>query len=122
MAGLLEETAPRVADMRIVLPSGIYVISRSARDVDRALEAIVLGFELHSRFADRHLQSRAREPGPRFPHYILPTHSEPPFGLKGIVCRAAQLEVVGARRAALGTRHDVVIFEEPALGAPTWWD
>ena len=36
------------------------------------------------------------------PHHILPTHSEPPFGLKCIVGPAPQLEIVGACRAALG--------------------
>jgi len=84
------------------------VMGRLARADDLTLRqtdiagAMGLSFSRVSRLIDtlearglverRPCPTDARESGPRVPHHILSTHSEPPFGLKGIVHPAPQLE------------------------------
>ena len=53
------------------------------------------------------------------PNQVLFVHAKPPLRLVGVVRATAELQVVGARLAAICERDEVVILEEAALGAST---
>ncbi len=85
-----------------------------------------LAFNLRSRDARFTVGASARLPiaddlvtHRAFPHHVLPSQPKPPLRLVGVVGATPQLEVVDNRRAAVREGDDMVVLEEPALGAAT---